>query len=79
MYIKPNFKCLPTEIKRHQNQNLLLFKSIQITEKISEIFRKLQGQHSNSIKTKFDSVHNNNLAGYKINCKISEIISGRKE
>jgi len=46
-----------------------LFDSIQITETISDIVKKLQGQHSDRIKTKLDSVLNNN-AGYKMICKI---------
>jgi hypothetical protein len=55
-----------------------LFDSIKITETISGIVKKLQGQHSDSIKTKLDSVLNSN-AGYKMICKICKILSGEEE
>ena len=54
IYIKSNFECLSTAITQLQEQKLSLFDSIQITEKISDIFKTLQVQHSDSIKTKFD-------------------------
>lgn len=78
IYIKSNFECLSTAITQLQEQKLSLFDSIQIKEKISDIFKTLQGQHSDSIKTKFDSVLNNNHS-YKMICKISEIISGEEK
>ena len=78
IYIKSNFECLPTAIKQLQEQKLSLFDSIKITETISGIVKKLQGQHSDSIKTKLDSVLNSN-AGYKMICKISKILSGEEE
>jgi len=77
IYIKTNFECLSTAIAQLQEQKLSLFDSIQITEKISDIFKTLQG-HSGSIKNKFDSVLNNNH-GYKMICKISEVISGEEK
>lgn len=42
IHIKSNFECLPMVIKQFQEQKLLLFDSIQITEKISEIFKQFK-------------------------------------
>lgn len=42
IHIKSNFECLPMAIKQFQEQKLSLFDSIQITEKISEIFKQFK-------------------------------------
>jgi len=54
IYKKSNFEYIPMAIKQLQEQKLSLFDSIQITEKISEIFKKFQEIHNDSIKTKSD-------------------------
>lgn len=78
IYIKSNFECIPRALKQLQEQKLSLFDSIQITETIRDIVNKLQGQHSDRIKTKLDSVLNNKV-GYKIICKICKIFSSEEE
>lgn len=78
IHIKSNFECLLTAVKQLYEQRLSLCGSIQITEKINEIFMELQGQHSDIIKTKFDSLLSN-IHSYKMICNISDIMSGKEK